>query len=179
MRLKDKLKKDRAVIMAKFGYKNVMAVPTIKKIVINSGVGRHTKDKGFIENVADIITRISGQKPILTKAKKSISSFKVREGQIIGVAVTLRGQKMYDFLEKLVNVTFPRIRDFRGISEKHMDRTGNITIGFKEYTAFPEVRADEIENIHGLEISIATSAKGNKEAGLELLKMIGFPFKKD
>lgn len=179
MKLQEKLKKEiLPALQKKFNYKNIMAVPTIKKVVVNVGVGKHTKEKNFTDNVVSVVTRITGQKPILTKAKKSISTFKVREGQVVGVVVTLRGAKMYDFLDKLINVTFPRIRDFRGISADHVDRTGNLTIGFKENVAFPEVRADEVENVHGLEISIATTA-GKKEVGLELFKAMGFPFKKD
>lgn len=179
MKLQEKLKKQILPdLQKKYGFKNIMAVPTIKKVVVNVGVGRFTKEKNYTDNVVSVITRITGQKPILTKAKKSISSFKVREGQVVGVVVTLRGAKMYDFLDKLVNVAFPRIRDFRGISIGNVDRTGNLTIGFKENTAFPEIRADEIENIHGLEISIATTA-GTKEVGLELFRAMGFPFKKD
>jgi len=179
MRFKEQLKKEISPkLRQKFGYKNIMAVPTITKVVINAGVGRHSKEKNFVDNVESVITRITGQKPMLTKAKKSISSFKVREGQVVGVAVTLRGNKMYDFIEKLVKVSFPRIRDFRGLSEKHVDRTGNLTVGFKENTAFPEVRADEVENIHGLEVSIATTAK-TREEGLELFRLMGFPFKKE
>jgi large subunit ribosomal protein L5 len=124
------------------------------------------------------LTRISGQKPILNKAKKAISAFKIRDGQIIGVSVALRKDRMYDFLEKLINLTFPRVRDFRGISENHVDRNGNITIGFREHLSFPEIKADEVEKIHGLEVSLATTAK-TKEEGLELFKLLGFPFKKD
>ena len=179
MRLKQQLKKEiMPKLKEKFGYKNVMAVPTVKKVVVNAGVGRHSKEKNFIETVDSAITRITGQKPIQTKAKKSISSFKVREGQVVGVAVTLRGDKMYDFLEKLVKISFPRIRDFRGLNEKNVDRTGNLTVGFKENIAFPEIRADEIDIVHGLEVSIATSAK-TREAGLELFRLMGFPFKKE
>ena len=123
------------------------------------------------------MTKISGQKPVLTKAKKAISSFKIREGMIIGAMVTLRGQRMYDFVEKLIHVSFPRIRDFRGINEKCVDKTGNLTIGFKEHLAFPEIKSDDVENTHGLEISIATTAKTQKES-LELFRLMGFPFKK-
>lgn len=160
-----------------FGYKSDLAIPRIIKVSLNVGVGRFAKDKSYIDAVASTITRISGQKPILTKSRKSISAFKVREGQIVGVAVTLRGARMYDFLDKLVNVTFPRVRDFRGIDAKIIDRTGNMSIGFREHIAFPEVKADEIDNVHGLEITITTSAK-TKEEGLELFKLLGFPFKK-
>ena len=162
----------------KFGYKNAMAIPKITKVVLNVGFGRQTKEKAFVENVESVLSRITGQKPILTKAKKSISAFKLREGTVIGAAVTIRGQRMYDFLEKLVVVSFPRIRDFRGISEKQVDRTGNLTVGFKEHLSFPEIKAEEVDNVHGLEICIPTTAK-TREEGLELFKLMGFPFKKD
>ncbi len=179
MRLKEKYKKEiLPKLKEKFGYKNNMEAPKLVKVVINVGVGRNAKEKDFIENVASSLTRISGQKPILNKAKKAISAFKIRDGQIIGVSVALRKDRMYDFLEKLINITFPRVRDFRGISENHVDRNGNITIGFREHLSFPEIKADEVEKIHGLEVSLATTAK-TKEEGLELFKLLGFPFKKD
>ncbi len=162
----------------KFGYKNIFEVPKMNKVVINVGVGKHSKEKAYIDNVVDNLTKISGQKPVLTKAKKAISSFKIREGMIMGVVVILRGKRMYDFVEKLVNISFPRVKDFRGISEKHVDNQGNLTVGFKEHISFPEIKADEVDNIHGLEISIATSAS-TREEGLELFKLVGFPFKKD
>lgn len=178
MKFKDKYKKEIfPKLVEKFGYKNAMQVPNIEKIVINVGFGRHHKEKAYIENVVNGLTRISGQKPILTKAKKSISSFKIREGLIIGACVSLHGQRMYDFLEKLINVSYPRVRDFRGISDKGIDRTGNMTVGFKEHLAFPEIKLDEVENVFGLEISIKTTAK-TREEGLELFKLVGFPFKK-
>lgn len=179
MRLQEQYKKDISPkLKEKFGYKNEMQVPKIKKVVINVGIGKQSKEKAFIDSAASVVTRITGQKPVLTKAKKSISSFKVREGQVIGVVATLRGGKMNDFIEKLIHISFPRIRDFRGINESQVDRTGNLTIGFKEYLAFPEIRADEIDNLHGLEIVIDTSAK-TKEEGLELFRLMGFPFKKE
>ena len=179
MRLKELYKKEIISKMKeKFGYKNNMAVPNIKKISINVGFGKQAKEKAYIDAVSKNLVRISGQKPMLTKAKKAISSFKIREGMIIGCAVTLRGQRMYDFMEKLINVSFPRVRDFRGVSEKCLDKTGNLTIGFKEHVAFPEIKDDDIEKIHGLEISIATSAKTEDE-GVELFRLMGFPFKKE
>ena len=179
MRLVEKYKKEIVPkLKEKFGYKNNMQAPKIEKVVLNVGIGKHSKDKAYVEGVIRNITRITGQKPVLTKAKKAISAFKTRQGMIVGCSVSLRGKRMNDFIEKLVNISFPRIRDFRGISEKHVDRTGNITIGFKEHLAFPEINADEVDNIHGLEVCIATSAK-NSEEGLELFKLLGFPFKKD
>jgi large subunit ribosomal protein L5 len=177
MRLLEKYQKEiTPKLKKKFGYKNNLEVPMMTKAVINVGVGRHTKEKGFIEDVVKNLTLITGQKPIQTKAKKSISSFKIRQGQIIGVAVTLRGKRMHDFVDKLINVSLPRVRDFRGISDKHVDNTGNLTIGLKEQMVFPELKADEIENIHGLEISIVNNAK-KREEGLELYRLMGFPFK--
>lgn len=161
----------------KFGYTNSMAVPRLLKVVVNVGVGKNTKDKAYIDNVASSLNRITGQKPVLCKAKKSISAFKVREGNIVGVMVTLRGKMMYDFIEKLINITFPRVRDFRGIENKGLDKQGNFAIGFREHLAFPEIKADEVEKVHGLEICIATTAK-SREEGFALLKLMGFPFKK-
>jgi large subunit ribosomal protein L5 len=159
------------------GYKNVMQIPKITKVVVNVGVGRFVKEANFIDNVEKVLTKITGQKPIRTKAKKSISNFKIREGMEIGVMVTLRGPQMYQFLEKLLRVTFPRVRDFHGISDKAFDRQGNYTIGFKENIAFPEVKMEEIDKVHGLQIIVATTAK-NKEEGKKLLSALGFPFSK-
>ncbi len=179
MKLKEKYQKEiTPKLIERFGYKNVMAVPRLTKVVINSGVGRNAKDKAFIDGVVSSLERISGQKPVLTKAKQSISAFKSRKGMTVGVAVTLRGPRMYDFVEKLVNITFPRIRDFRGISAKQVDRLGNLAVGFKEHIAFPEIKADEVSNIHGLEVCLATTAKTYAE-GLELFKLLGFPFKQE
>lgn len=160
----------------KFKYKNDLQAPKPVKIVINVGVGRNSKDKNYISNVENSLKRITGQKPVFTKAKKSISSFKVRQGMIIGVIVTLRGKRMFDFLDKLINITFPNVRDFRGISSTCLDKQGNITVGIKEHIAFPEIRNDEVDKIHGMEISISARAK-TKEEGLELFKLMGFPFK--
>ncbi len=177
MHLKQKYQKEIVPKMIeKFGYKNLMAVPKLTKVVINAGVGRNAKDKNFIDNVVSSLERISGQKPVQTKAKQSISAFKTRKGMIIGVAVTLRGQRMYDFMEKLINITFPRIRDFRGIDPKQVDKLGNLAVGFKEHIAFPEIKADEVQNIHGLQVCMSTTAKTYEE-GLELFKLMGFLFK--
>lgn len=159
------------------GFKNVMQVPKVNKVVLNAGIGRFVKEPHYIDNVEKTLANISGQKPMRTKAKKSISNFKIREGMEIGVAVTLRGPKMYYFLEKLINVTFPRIRDFRGISDHGFDKNGNYTIGFKENVAFPEVKAGDVEKIHGLQIIINTSAK-TRDEGRALLSQLGFPFVK-
>lgn len=157
--------------------KNVMEVPRIKKIVVNAGIGRFVKDSNFIETVEKNLIRITGQKPVRTKAKKAISNFKIREGQEIGVMVTLRGNRMYEFLEKLLKVTFPRVRDFHGISDKGFDKNGNYTFGFKETIAFPEIKMDEIEKMHGLQVIVNTNAK-NKPEGKALLSKLGFPFTK-
>lgn len=179
MKLKEKYQKEVVPqLKEKFAYKNIFLVPKVKKVVINVGFGRHNKEKDYVDNVVKTLTRISGQKPVLTKAKKSIASFKVREGMLIGALVTLRGDRMYDFLDKLINITFPRVRDFRGISEKSVDKQGNISIGFKENSAFPEIKIEDLRDIHGLEVIIDSSAK-NREEGLELYRLLGFPFKKE
>ncbi|MBP6859660.1 MAG: 50S ribosomal protein L5 [Candidatus Magasanikbacteria bacterium] len=176
--LYEKYKKEIVpALMKELSLKNVMEVPKIKKVVLNAGIGRFVKEPRFIDNVEATLSKISGQKPMRTKAKKSISNFKTREGMEIGVAVTLRGVKMYQFLEKLVSITLPRVRDFRGLSEKSFDKNGNYAIGFKENLAFPEIKAEELEKIHGLQIIINTTAK-NKVAGKALLTHIGLPFVK-
>jgi len=159
------------------GLKNIMQVPKMEKVVINVGVGKFTKDKQYIENVERTLARITGLKPVKTKARQSISNFKIREGNIVGVKVTLRGKRMYDFVEKLLRATLPRVRDFRGISLKGFDKQGNYTLGFKEHLAFPEVKADDVDHIHGLEMVFQTNAK-NKAEGLALLTALGFPFSK-
>ncbi len=176
--LYEKFKKEVVPALKKeLGLKNVMEVPMLSKVIINAGVGRFVKESGFIDNVEKTLSKISGQKPVRTKAKKAISNFKIREGQEIGVMVTLRGPRMYNFLEKLLRVTFPRVRDFHGISDKGFDKQGNYTIGFKENVAFPEVKMEEIEKIHGLEVVVVTTAK-SREAGRALLANLGFPFTK-
>ena len=159
-----------------FGYKNVMQVPHIEKVVINVGYGRHVKDKQYIEQIEKTLTQITGQKPVHNKSVKSISNFKIREGMNIGVSVTLRGRGMYEFLNKLIHVTFPRVRDFRGINPKSLDAQGNYAIGFKENIAFPEIGGDAVEKMHGLEVIITTTAS-NKAEGFALLKGLGFPFR--
>lgn len=169
-------KKIVPALMERFGYKNRMAVPKLKLVSVNVGMSTNLlKDPKIPETVEATLTRITGQKPVKTLAKKSIASFKVREGQNIGMKVTLRGARMWHFLEKLVHVTLPRIRDFRGISTKLVDKQGNLSIGFKEYIAFPEIRPDEIEKLHGVQVTVSTTAK-TREEGLELFKLMGFPF---
>jgi large subunit ribosomal protein L5 len=178
MRLQELYKKQiLSKLKEKFGYKNNLEAPKLVKVVVNVGFGRHIKEKAYIDNVVNSLSRIAGQKPILTKARKSISSFKVREGMVIGACVTLRGSRMYDFVEKLIHITFPRVRDFRGISEKSADKLGNLTVGFREHLAFPEIKADEVENVFSLEVSLTTNAK-TREESLELFRLMGFPFKK-
>ena len=162
----------------KFGYKNNLAVPKIEKVVVNVGTGQGLKDSKFNEVVENTLQRITGQRPIKTGAKKAISNFKIRQGLIVGMSVTLRDKRMYDFISKLINVTLPRVRDFQGLSVKSVDPQGNLNIGFKEHIAFPEIKSDEVEKIHGLQITIVTSAKTSAE-GLELLSLLGFPFKKE
>ncbi len=179
MRLQEKYKKEiTKALSEKFGYKNEFLVPRLEKVVLNVGFGHHVKEKEFIASVEKGLTAISGQKVVLTEAKKSISAFKIREGLTIGAKVTLRGARMYDFVEKLVNITFPRVRDFRGISENSVDRNGNLTVGFKEFVAFPEIHVEDVDNMFGLEICLASSAK-NKAEGLEMFRLFGFPFKKE
>jgi len=157
--------------------KNFLAVPKIKKIVINMGIKDALVDKKNIDNAVLILTQVAGQKPKIAKAKKSIATFKLRQGDKIGVAVTLRGKRMYDFYEKLVNIVLPRLRDFRGVSIKSFDGRGNYSLGFSESTVFPEVDPSQIERNQGIEITIVTTAKDNKE-GLALLKLLGMPFEK-
>lgn len=160
-----------------FQVANVMSVPKIQKVTINVGLNAK-KDPKFIDVIVETLRRITGQQPVTTKARKSIAGFKIREGMVLGAMVTLRGTRMWDFLEKLVHVVFPRVRDFRGIPESAVDAHGNFNYGFREHTAFPEIRTDEIESIHGLQVTITTTA-GSREEGLALFKALGFPFKKD
>ncbi|PIR07023.1 MAG: 50S ribosomal protein L5 [Candidatus Komeilibacteria bacterium CG11_big_fil_rev_8_21_14_0_20_36_20] len=158
---------------------NIMAVPKVQKVVINIGFGKLAQDKQWVELSGSILERISGQKPIFTKSKKSISNFKIRQGMVIGAKVTLHGARMYDFLDKLVNSTLPRLRDFYGLDlKKGFDHHGNYTLGFKEHIFFPEISMDDVDKIHGLEVTIVTSAKDDKQT-LTLLRAFGFPFKKD
>jgi len=160
-----------------FGFDNVMQVPALEKVTLNVGFGRKTKDKQYIDGVLKTLEKISGQKPILNKAKKSISNFKIREGQEIGASVTLRGSQMYDFLYKMIHLTFPRVRDFRGLNPKSFDKKGNYTVGFKENLAFPEMGVDANDLIHGIEVTVTTTAQ-NQAEGLALLTELGFPFRK-
>jgi large subunit ribosomal protein L5 len=175
MALKDHYKK--AVVPAlreQFGYKNVHAVPALTKVTLNVGLGKGLKDAKFLETAESTLRRITGQAPVKTKARISISNFKIRQGMVVGMKVTLRGARMWDFLEKLIKVSVPRIRDFRGLPATGFDGQGNYTLGFKEHTAFPEIRTDEIEVVHGMQVTIGTTAKSKPEA-LALLKALGMP----
>lgn len=165
-------------LMERFGYKNRHEVPYIEKIIVNVGMGQALREPALAETVKQTLRRITGQEPVMTKAKKSISGFKLRGGQVIGARVTLRGSRMYEFLDRFLNVTLPRVRDFRGIPAEALDGKGNITIGVSEHIVFPEVSLDEVERTHGLEIVMVTSAKTDEEA-CALLTEFGFPFKKE
>ncbi|MGF7171624.1 large subunit ribosomal protein L5 [Sphingobium xanthum] len=159
----------------KFGYKNVMEVPKIEKIVLNMGVGEATQDKKKVTSAAEEMELIAGQKPVITKAKKSIAQFKLREGMPIGAKVTLRRERMYEFLDRLVTIAMPRIRDFRGLNPKSFDGRGNYAFGIKEQLIFPEISYDKIEKMRGMDIIVTTTAKTDDEAR-ELLRLFGFPF---
>jgi large subunit ribosomal protein L5 len=159
-----------------FNYKNVMEVPKVKKIVLNMGLGEAIQNIKVLDAATEELKMIAGQKPVITRAKKSIAAFKLRAGMPIGCMVTLRRQRMYDFLQKLINVALPRVRDFRGISGKAMDGFGNYSLGIKEHIIFPEIEFDKIDKIKGLNITIVTSANNDRE-GKELLKLMGMPFR--
>ena len=166
-----------ASLMEKFNYKSIMEVPKVEKIVINMGVGDATSNTKNLEKAVEELTLISGQKPVVTTAKKSIAGFRLREGMPIGTKVTLRGERMYDFLDKLVTVSLPRVRDFRGISKKSFDGRGNYTLGVKEQLIFPEIDYDRVDKVRGMDIVIVTTAKSDEEAK-ELLTQLGMPFQK-
>jgi large subunit ribosomal protein L5 len=176
--LQERYKKEIAKGLGeKLGIKNPNAVPSLSKIVINMGVKDVLADKKNLEKAASVLAQISGQKPRVMKAKKSISTFKLREGDEIALMVTLRGKRMYDFFQKLTTIIFPRVRDFHGVKRDSFDGHGNYTLGFAESTVFPEIDLSKVDKIQGLEISIVTTAKDNKE-GLELLEALGMPFQK-
>ena len=164
-------------MMKEFGYKNPMQVPRLERIVLNVGMGEAVQNVKLLESAASELEQITGQKPVLTRAKKAIAGFKLRQGIPIGVKVTLRGVRMYEFMDRLVAVALPRIRDFRGISPKAFDGRGNYTLGLKEQLTFPEIKYDDIASIHGMDISFVTSAKRNDEAKA-LLAHLGMPFRK-
>ena len=176
-RLKEKyLKEILPNLQKELGLSNSMQVPRIKKITLNMGVGEILQDKKAIEKAQSDLEKLSGQKPLITKAKKSVASFKVREGMPIGVKVTLRKNRMYEFLDRLINIALPRVRDFRGLSMKSFDGTGNYSLGVKEQTIFPEIDYDNVDKIRGLDITITTSATNNEET-LALLNAFNFPIK--
>jgi large subunit ribosomal protein L5 len=172
-----KLYKEQVIpkMKAEFGYKNNLAVPKALKVVINIGTGRTLKDPKLLNIMINNLKKISGQVPVKTKSKKAIAGFGIKVGMVVGLKITLRKKRMYDFLDKLANVVLPRVRDFKGLSVKSFDKNGNYTIGFREQISFPELHSDEVEKTHGLEVCINTTAKTNKE-GAALLKYLGFPF---
>ena len=177
-RLKEKyLNEVTPSLVEKFDYKSVMQTPKVEKIVINMGVGDAVSNAKNLDKAVDELTVISGQKPIITKAKKSIAAFRLREGMPIGTKVTLRGDRMYDFLDKLVSVSLPRVRDFHGVSKKAFDGRGNYTLGIKEQLIFPEVNYDTVDKVRGMDIVIVTTAQTDEEAR-ELLTQLGMPFQK-
>jgi large subunit ribosomal protein L5 len=176
-RLKDKYEKEVVPAMIKeFGYKSIMAVPRIKKVILNMGIGEAIYNIKVLDKGAEELALISGQKPVIRKAKKSIAGFKLREGMPIGCMVTLRRDRMYDFLDKLFNIALPRVKDFRGLSEKIFDGRANCSIGIKELIIFPEIAYDKIEKIKGLNVTIVTTARTDVEGHL-LLKLLGMPFR--
>ena len=170
---KTKIMKD---LMGKLDYKNLLEVPVLDKIVVNMGMGEAMSDSKYLDGGLNDMKAITGQKPLITRAKKSIATYKIREGGPVGCMVTLRGQRMYDFFSKLVNLVLPRLRDFKGVSPKSFDGRGSYNLGLKEQIVFPEIKYDKVDNIRGMDIAIVTTAKTNKE-GLELLKALGMPFK--
>lgn len=176
-RLKEKYQNDvAAAMMKKFGYKNIMQIPKLEKVVINMGVGEAIQNPKALDAAVSDLTKISGQKPIVTKAKKSIAGFKLRAGMSIGCKVTLRGSRMYEFVDKLINVALPRVRDFRGVSPKGFDGRGNYTLGLREQLIFPEIEYDKIDKLRGMNVVFVTTAKTDEEAR-ELLRLLGMPFR--
>ncbi|GAV24657.1 50S ribosomal protein L5 [Carboxydothermus islandicus] len=175
-RLKDKYQNDVIpAMMEKFGYKNKMQVPKLEKIVINIGLGEALQNPKAVDAAIADLMAITGQKPIVTKAKKSVAGFRVRQGATIGVKVTLRGDRMYEFMDKFVNIVLPRVRDFRGLSPKSFDGRGNYSVGLREQLIFPEIDYDKIDKVRGMEVTFVTTAKTDEEAR-ELLRLMGMPF---
>jgi large subunit ribosomal protein L5 len=176
-RLKERYEKEAVPALTKeFGYTNVMAVPKIAKVVVNMGLGEATSNAKIIEVGADELGRITGQKPVVRRAKKSIAAFKVRKGQPIATSVTLRGERMYEFLDRLVSIALPRVRDFRGVSPKGFDGRGNFTLGLKDQLLFPEIDYMKVDKSRGMNVSVVTTAKTDQEAR-KLLQLIGMPFR--
>lgn len=163
-------------LMDQFDYSSVMAAPNIEKVVVNVGLGDAKEDQKLLDTVVEEVAAITGQKPTITRAKKSVANFKIREGMPIGVKVTLRGNNMWEFLYKLINITLPRIRDFRGVSPRAFDGRGNYSLGIREHIVFPEINIDNVDKVHGLEVTIVTSAETDEEAHA-LLKLMGMPFR--
>lgn len=176
-RLEEQFKKEVVpALMQKFNYKNIMQVPKVEKVVINVGLGEAIQNPKALDATVEDIQQITGQKPVVTRAKKSIAGFKLREGMPIGVKVTLRGERMYHFIDKLFNVALPRVRDFRGVSPKAFDGRGNYTLGLKEQLIFPEIDYDKIDKVRGMDVVFVTTAKTDEEAR-ELLAQLGMPFR--
>jgi large subunit ribosomal protein L5 len=176
-RLKERYEKEVAPALTKeFGYSNVMAIPKIEKIVVNMGLGEATQNAKIVDTGADEVARITGQKPVTTRAKKSIAQFKVRKGMPIGAMVTLRGERMWDFLDRLISVALPRVRDFRGVSAKGFDGRGNYTLGLKDQLLFPEIDYMKVDKARGMNISVVTTAKSDQESR-KLLQLLGMPFR--
>jgi large subunit ribosomal protein L5 len=167
-----------AEMKKKFSYKSVMAVPRIQKVVVNVGIGKIVKENDKIEEIVSALTAITGQKPVKTKAKKAISGFKIREGMEIGVKVTLRGARMWQFIDRVVAATLPRTRDFQGLNRKAVDMGGNLNIGIKEHLIFPEISPEKVKHTFGMQITVSTNAHSQAE-GLELFKLLGFPLKSE
>ncbi|WP_433746278.1 50S ribosomal protein L5 [Falsibacillus pallidus] len=177
-RLKEKFQKEISpALMSKFNYESVMQVPKVEKIIINMGVGDAVQNSKALDTAVEELTLIAGQKPVVTRAKKSIAGFRLREGMPIGAKVTLRGERMYEFLDKLVSVSLPRVRDFRGVSKKAFDGRGNYTLGVKEQLIFPEIDYDKVSKVRGMDIVIVTTANTDEESR-ELLTQLGMPFQK-
>jgi len=177
-RLRDTYESDIKVAMIKkFGYKNVMQVPKLEKIVLNMGVGDARENAKVLESAVKDMAEISGQKPVITKAKKSVANFKLREGMSIGCKVTLRGERMYEFADRLINLALPRVRDFRGVSADSFDGRGNYALGIKEQIIFPEIEYDKVDKVRGMDVIFVTTAKTDEEAR-ELLRLFGMPFRK-
>lgn len=177
-RFKEKYQNDVAkALMEKFGYKSVMEIPKIEKVVINMGLGDGKDNPKVIKAAVDELATISGQAPVITKAKKSVANFKVREGMSVGAKVTLRGERMYEFIDRFITVALPRVRDFRGVNANSFDGRGNYTLGIKEQLIFPEINIDKVETVRGMDITFVTTAKTDEEAR-ELLKLMGMPFTK-
>ena len=176
-RLKDKYQKEVVpALIEKFGYKNKMQVPKLEKVTIKMGLGEAVQNPKAVDAAVNDLKVITGQKPVVTRAKKSVAAFKLRAGMQIGAKVTLRGQRMYDFVDKLVNVVLPRVRDFRGVSLKSFDGRGNYTLGIKEQIIFPEIDYDKVDKVRGMDVTFVTTAKNDEEAG-ELLRLLGMPFR--